>query len=111
MERINGKDLTEIIQYFDIDLYQHQATGGYSAGMLKKLSISLAFAGNISWILLDEPFAFIDQETEEKLIRLINKRNATGINFIITSHHELIHDEIKFDNVYNISGAKLHNKQ
>jgi len=107
MRGFNSKDLTEIIEYFDIDLFQHQAIGGYSTGMLKKLSLSLAFAGNIPWILLDEPFAFIDQETEEKLIPLINKRRRAGVNFIITSHHELAQDEIKFDAVYIISGAKL----
>jgi len=111
MRKINGKEIVEIIEYFDLTTFQSQATGGYSAGILKKLSLTIAFAGMIPWILLDEPFAFIDKETEGNLISLINNRRTKGVNFIITSHHELDHDEIKFDTVYNIDGKELHKIQ
>ena len=107
MRGINGKKITEIGRYFDMISFQDQAIGGYSTGMLKKLSLTLAFAGPIPWILLDEPFAFIDRETEEKLVSLIKIRNNAGINFIITSHHDLDHTEISFDSVFKINENEL----
>jgi ABC-2 type transport system ATP-binding protein len=96
-----------ILKYFGVNDFRNQATGGYSTGMLKKLSLCMAFAGKVPWVLLDEPFAFIDHETEENLIKLINTRSREGINFIITSHHELNHDQIKFDNIFSIENARI----
>ena len=107
MRGINDEGMTEIGNYFDISTFQDQATGGYSTGMLKKLSLTLAFAGSNFWILLDEPFAFIDRETEEKLISLIKTRSHAGTSFIITSHHDLDHTEVSFDTVYKITGTEL----
>ena len=107
MRGINSEAMTEIGNYFDMISFQDQAIGGYSTGMLKKLSLTLAFAGSILWILLDEPFAFIDGETEEKLISLIKTRSNAGINFIITSHHDLDHTGILFDTVFKITGTEL----
>jgi ABC-2 type transport system ATP-binding protein len=102
------KNVKEILSYFGVADFQHQATGGYSSGMLKKLSLCIVFTGDISWILLDEPFAFIDNETEEKLVRLINIRRNEGVNFIITSHHELKHDVLSFKGIYSIKDTQLH---
>jgi ABC-2 type transport system ATP-binding protein len=108
MRGIDGEEMAKISKYFEITDFQDQATGGYSTGMLKKLSLSLAFSDSIPWILLDEPFAFIDGETEEKLIALIKCRKNEGISFIITSHHDLDHTELSFDTVCRIKGAELH---
>ena len=58
IRKVNKEDARQIIQYFEVDLFEEQATGGYSAGMLKKLALCLAFTGQTPWILLDEPFTF-----------------------------------------------------
>ena len=97
----------EIVEYFSIDSFAEQAIGGYSTGMLKKLSLCLAFIGAKSWILLDEPFAFIDQETEEKLKILIRDKREKGLNFIITSHHEVDCDHMGVDKMYSILNNRL----
>jgi ABC-2 type transport system ATP-binding protein len=90
-----------------VDVFKNQAIGGYSAGMLKKLSLCIAFCGDVSWILLDEPFAFIDKDTEENLILFIEKRVKQGVNFIITSHHELAREDLDFKKIYVIKNQKL----
>ena len=104
---INDEEVSEIGNHFDLVSFQDQAIGGYSTGMLKKLSLTLAFVGSTSWILLDEPFAFIDSETEEKLIALIKSKCNSGINFIITSHHELDHTDLAFETIFKITGTEL----
>ena len=99
--------LNEIMDYFGISQFQNQAIGGYSAGMLKKLSLCMAFCGEVSWILLDEPFAFIDSETEEKLVHLMKQKVEERVNFIVTSHHELDRVVFGFSNIYSIREAQL----
>lgn len=99
--------LKEILDYFGVSQFQNQAVGGYSAGMLKKLSLCMAFCGDVSWILLDEPFAFIDSEMEEKLIRLIKLKVKGGVNFIITSHHDLDQGVFGFSKIYSLRETQL----
>jgi ABC-2 type transport system ATP-binding protein len=70
-----------------INSFLDQQCGGYSAGMHKKLSICLALIGSPEWILLDEPFAFIDDHTERQLITIIDELVQKGKGFILTSHH------------------------
>ena len=67
----------------------------------------MAFCGEVSWILLDEPFAFIDSETEEKLMHLIKLKVEQEVNFIITSHHELDQEVFAFSKIFSIRDTQL----
>lgn len=100
-------EMNNIMDYFGVDSFKNQAIGGFSAGMLKKLSLCIAFCGEVPWILLDEPFAFIDKETEENLILFIEQKVRQGVNFIITSHHELAREDLVFKGIYVIRNHKL----
>ena len=76
----------------------------YSSGMLKKLSLVLAFIGNPVLILLDEPFITLDMDAVRGLQQLIEQKQAAGVSFCISSHQDL---EIRcpFSTLY------LHNKK
>jgi ABC-2 type transport system ATP-binding protein len=101
------EDVNGLMDYFGVNSFKNQAIGGYSAGMLKKLSLCIAFSGDVSWVLLDEPFAFIDKETEKNLVLSIEKKVKRGVNFIITSHHELAQEDLDFKEIYVIKDHKL----
>ena len=101
-EKVNS-----LMDYFGVSSFKNQAIGGYSAGMLKKLSLCIAFCGEVSWVLLDEPFAFIDRETETNLILYIEQKVKQGVNLIITSHHELAQEDLDFKEIYVIRDHKL----
>ena len=60
--------------------------GTYSSGMLKKLSLVLAFIGHPKLILLDEPLVTIDKESVPILYSLVKKYSDEGVSFIFTSH-------------------------
>lgn len=98
----------ELIRYFGVDTFYKQACGGYSTGMLKKVALIMAFLGDPDLILLDEPFAFIDQETEVKLIETIQTFKKLGRSLMITSHHVVPMEEVSFDWVFKIGDHKLH---
>jgi len=62
----------------------------YSSGMLKKLSLVLAFIGKPSLILLDEPLITIDTAALTVLYNCIADRHfKDGTSFIITSHQDI----------------------
>ncbi|HHG85677.1 MAG TPA: ATP-binding cassette domain-containing protein [Bacteroidetes bacterium] len=71
--------------------YLDQKVGTYSSGMKKKLALLLAFLGKPKLILLDEPFAAVDQASRLVLTRLIQAAANEGISFFISSHLRDLH--------------------
>lgn len=69
--------------------FQHQKIATYSSGMLKKLSLVLAFVGNPVLILLDEPLIALDIASVSILQSSIIEYNKAGVSFLITSHQSL----------------------
>jgi ABC-2 type transport system ATP-binding protein len=98
----NAKDATEnqvdyYIKEMKMGEYVGELIGTYSSGMLKKLSIVLAFLGNPKIILLDEPLITLDTESVKILYRWINERFLSDqISFLISSHQALdLDNELK----------------
>jgi ABC-2 type transport system ATP-binding protein len=61
--------------------------GTYSSGMLKRLSLLLAFIGTPKWIFLDEPMSNLDAEALKILPEIIMEYHKTyGTHFIFSSH-------------------------
>ena len=84
--KADNKKSNELIQLFGIQGYYDQPIGTYSSGMIKRLSLVLAFIGDTQFILLDEPFVTLDVETVRKLIAVMIEFHQRGTNFIFTSH-------------------------
>jgi len=82
-------DLTTIPEIFGVNLYQNEPIGTYSSGMLKRLSLCLAFLGNPTLILLDEPFNTLDTAAIDMLKILIETHHQKGVNFILVSHQDI----------------------
>ena len=85
----SNHDINSIAEQFGINEYLYDHTGSYSSGMLKRLSLSLAFLGNPSLIILDEPLNALDSEAIDIVKNTIEERHRKGINFILVSHQEL----------------------
>jgi ABC-2 type transport system ATP-binding protein len=66
--------------------YLTQPFGSCSSGMIKKLSLVLAFLGNPSVIILDEPLITIDLDAQAALFELIKKYYDDGVTFLLSSH-------------------------
>jgi ABC-2 type transport system ATP-binding protein len=107
VKRGDAGQVDEIRQRLEIGNYTANPTGSYSSGMLKKLSLLLAFIGQPEWILLDEPFTTLDTQAQQRLHTLISDRHKGGTSFIITSHHDLETPDLKFDRVFRIIETQL----
>ena len=80
----------ELIELFKMKEYVGDAVGTYSAGMTKKLSLVLAFLGNIPLMILDEPLITLDPDALTTVCSfIIEKHNYNGTTFLLSSHQEL----------------------
>jgi ABC-2 type transport system ATP-binding protein len=84
------KDLRELAGMLGADAFLQNPVSSYSSGMLKKLSLVLAFAGTPSLILLDEPLITLDSATIPILYEWIRELHTQhGVTFCITSHQPI----------------------
>lgn len=74
-----------LIEAFGIN-YLPNPFGSCSSGMVKKVSLLLAFLGDPSLIILDEPLITIDREAREVLFELIKEYHRNGVTFLLSSH-------------------------
>ncbi len=75
----------KLIEAFGIG-YLSNPFGSCSSGMVKKVSLLLAFLGDPSLIILDEPLITIDREAREVLFGLIKEYHRRGVTFLLSSH-------------------------
>ncbi|MBX7107946.1 MAG: ATP-binding cassette domain-containing protein [Chitinophagales bacterium] len=83
-DKEQAEGLVDILQ---VNSFINQPAGTYSSGMMKKISLLLAFTGHPKLILLDEPLVTIDDNTIPAINRLIHDYHVKhGVTFLLTSH-------------------------
>jgi len=104
----NGGELpVALMSSLGVEKFLHNKTAVYSSGMMKKLSLVLAFTGHPALILLDEPLIALDVEAVETLQQTIAAYYTQGVSFIITSHQPLSSAVIHYDDVFSINNQTL----
>ena len=79
----------KLVERFMMNSYVHTAIGTYSTGMTKKLSLVLAFLGELPLVVLDEPLITLDPEAFTSVCNYIQERhNNRGTTFLMSSHQE-----------------------
>lgn len=80
----------QYIKSMGMQSFIDRPVGTYSSGMMKKLSLLLAFLGNPKLILLDEPLITIDTTSLAILNTWIRDRyEQEGTSFLLSSHQIL----------------------
>lgn len=101
--------IEQLVTRFGMQEYVRTRIGGYSSGMIKKLSLLLAFTGNCPLILLDEPLATLDEETILLLPQLIvTYQQDHGCSFIFSSHQAIKSDPFSIDGTLRIIDNTIH---
>ena len=101
------ENMLTITQHFGVDAFYNKACETFSSGMLKKLSLTLAFLGNPKLIILDEPLITLDEQTRKKLVALIKNYSEKGVTFLISSH-QLIEDNLELAATFEIKQNTIH---
>lgn len=101
------KATSEQMKYYKealgIDAFYEKPASTFSSGMLKKLSLAVAFLGEPRMIILDEPLITLDDITRQSFLRIMDEKKGTL--FLLSSHQAFE------DNVRSITTAfKIENK-
>lgn len=107
VRRANPDITHELVGKFGMTPFMNQTIGGYSSGMLKKLSLICAFIGDISLFLLDEPLITIDTASSNVLYELINIFRDKGASFLISSHQEIDESRLSTDGTFTIRNKEV----
>ncbi|HEY4965141.1 MAG TPA: ABC transporter ATP-binding protein [Puia sp.] len=87
IRKADTKQTDMLIDFFRMHRFLLQPVGSYSSGMIKKLSLLLAFIGRPSLILLDEPLSTLDEGAVHFMPDLINAYHKEfSTSFIFSSH-------------------------
>lgn len=101
--------VNELIARFGMQTDLSTTMGSYSSGMVKRLSLLLAFIGEPALILLDEPLATLDAEAALLLPDLINEYHQDhGVGFIFSSHHSFETESLSINKKLVIAGQTIH---
>lgn len=109
IRKADKSDLKNLTDIFQIGPYIDSPIGTYSSGMIKKLSLVLAFTGNPQWILLDEPLVTLDTATAPKVYELITGYyEHRGTAFLLASHQHFTKTQILGLNELTIENQTIH---
>ena len=97
----------EIIEKLGITPFLYQTTGTYSSGMLKKLSLAIAFLGNPKVIILDEPLITIDDQTVGVIYEMVQERHAEGVTFLLSSHQDFRFEALPISGMYLVENKQI----
>jgi len=104
IRKASQQQIDKLIDFSGLRPHLDNPTGTYSSGMVKRLSLLLAFIGNAPLILLDEPLATLDTEAVHALPDLINEyRQQYGTSFIFSSHQPFLSAALSIDKNFSIT--------
>ena len=83
---LGGYGGLELLQEVGIGEFAHVYPHQLSGGMAKRAALARALAARPELLLLDEPFANLDQDTKAGLIRLIRGIWQMGTTCVIVTH-------------------------
>lgn len=93
-----------LLSDFGVDAFYSKPTGTYSSGMLKKLSLAIAFLGSPKLVILDEPLITLDEAARRVLFSRIAGLNAGGdVVFLISSHQALPPGDVAVSGAYLVA--------
>lgn len=100
-------EIDELTSLFELNEFLNQKIGGYSSGMLKKLSLICAFIGDVDLYILDEPLITIDVASASKLYDLMIQKTHQGKSFLLSSHQEINLEKLNIAAVFEIQHQQI----
>ncbi len=99
--------VNDLVEALEVQGYANQPCGTYSSGMIKKLSIVLAFLGQPDWIILDEPLITLDKEAQALVTQMITEHSKAGTSFIFATHQDFENTHIIADYIYEVKDQTI----
>jgi ABC-2 type transport system ATP-binding protein len=97
----------ELVSTWAMDSFFSKPCGTFSSGMLKKVSLVLAFLGKPRVIILDEPLITLDADARNILFELLKVVLGKGTIILISSHQPVEHTQLPVSQVWQIENQLL----
>jgi ABC-2 type transport system ATP-binding protein len=107
VRKASAQQQHQLLSDFGITDYFDSPCETFSSGMCKKLSLAMAFLGEPSLLILDEPLITLDQRAREVLTRYVASTEEKNAIILISSHQQLEQDDLPVNQVYHISDGQL----
>lgn len=95
VRKASNQDREKVVNDWNISGFIDNRVETYSSGMVKKLSLAIAFLGQPKLILLDEPLITLEDSALPILFQLVRDRVQQGASFLITSHQAFPESELR----------------
>lgn len=95
VRKASNQDREKVVDDWNISGFIDNRVETYSSGMVKKLSLTIAFLGQPKLILLDEPLITLEDSALPILFQLVRDRVQEGASFLITSHQAFPESELR----------------
>ena len=96
------------VEQFHMASYFEKPCETYSSGMLKKLSLAVAFLGSPKLIILDEPLITLDTQARNVLLQIMeNYIHQHEVTFLLSSHQALESGDLKVNDTFVIVNKTL----
>lgn len=104
----SAAQLQSLVEAFGISAYYEKPCETHSSGMLKKVSLALAFLGAPELIILDEPLITLDESARNILLHLMEERvSKAGVTFLVSSHQVLESELLPVNGIYTVENKTL----
>lgn len=90
LRRPNSADhaaVTEALERVDMQRFRRRQIGELSGGQRKRVFLARALAQDGQVILLDEPFAGVDVQTEDQIVALLRELRDDGRVMLVSTHN------------------------
>lgn len=107
LHKISDKDIISVMELVGLEAGNKTPVGKYSIGMKQKLLLAQAIMEKPDLLLLDEPFNGLDEESEDRMMRLLKWMNQEkGVTIVIISHDK---EEIQClcHRIFKVTGGRL----
>ena len=88
-ERAHRRVLEEIIDFLEIQSVRSKPVGSLPYGMMKRVELGRALALEPSLLVLDEPFAGMNLEEKEDMVRFLREMNQSWQQTMVLVEHDM----------------------
>ncbi|NJM26643.1 MAG: ABC transporter ATP-binding protein [Bacteroidia bacterium] len=109
--KAKGADIpqqSELVSRFGVIRYFEHPCETFSSGMIKKLSLVLAFLGQPDVVILDEPLITLDEAARKVLFAIVDERlREKPMIFLVSSHQPFEAGALRINHEYVVSNQTV----
>ena len=103
------KKANEVLESFNLSAYAKVPFKELSGGLQQRVMIARAMVEKPELLILDEPTAGVDEESNKDFLHILNELKITGeLAYIIVTHErELVEKILELDQTFELKQGRL----